>query len=1236
MTPVEAAVYMGVKNVLFVYEAMQSYTTCQRGNASLGEALVPCYPTTSQGLPQYLMPFESSYFMQTSFSVGGGGVAYPAGYTDAVVEALDHIASSVGVLFDDFIDDVPHLHQLQNISRVVGGIGKDVFLCLYTSELAELGPTGLSPFLKAANRPMLWMWDRAAINNLTAHWEAFEAAMEYAGGEFKPMLGLYMFDYSGGATVTRRGLPMPEDLMNKQLEVALSLLRSGRAHDVILLGSPIVDLPLQAVQQSRAWAAQHHNEPINVTAGRSGIQPLKSDDGVILPAAALALLSLMQPASAKLAALKAPFMGWNSFLYGNGSTIYGVPNETEVLGKGGLLEGFKENLMPSGYQYFVIDGGWGLPDVVDRWGRPLPAPAIYPSQSFKKVGDAVNQAGGKFGIWWMHGVPRGAVARKLPVKGTSYTADQVVEGAQHRDLCTPVAAWGCDQRDIPGASHQGNVSSAAACCAICKQTPNCTAWSWNSGYKNTGCYPKYDCAGGRKNSGCTSGFADGVMKPACSWTSPPLNYKLNTSHPGAKAYYASLVELWQEWGVSLVKIDCIFGVNMQLQDITLFSRVLSESSSTFVLSLSPQGGDHADIQAVKELATCARITGDFHRNWHQTFGHFAAAATLANETGNGFFLDLDLLPFGFEAGYPPNEPPWTPGRGMPFWQPVRRTIMSLWTMASSPLQYSGDMRTGSVDPRFPSRHYWSKELAGLLTNSAVLAAHQDLRKGKQLSVAADNSTIVWLGQSAADPSTRYVGIFNIWCGNPRVADPPCPVLPGSNGTNITQTSLSLPSLGCDKSALYRVSNLWNASASSPAAIVKGDAIMVVNTPHLDVTLLKFEKQQILKSDDDVTIDNSKDRTLGPGGAIVNGHDGSVRFFNGSFYYHALSYDDCIEQPEGCSSHCGSCCGYTLNHSVAVFVNRRGLAQDGWELAARDVLPLPKGNASSGGRGVIFRPKALRNPRTGRWHLFWANNLATASAPGPLGPFTSHGQVNVSTGQAGDFDIMESGGLAYIAYTSHGVIHVEQLTADWLHSTGNAVSNFHSNTENEAPQIFERQLLNGSSVFYLLYGRFCCFCTEGSGVFVHSAAHPLGPWAYRGEVGCRSGDEPHHSPLTQGCWAREHEQSILHAQLSGVIKTPGGQYVLAADRWQQAKDHRKSHDPQAWTPLSFNADGSIAKLTLPARFKLRGMMTDSLKTDDDGGTCATVAWPAQLYNACARTVTDHRCRRVDNELAAGGA
>jgi hypothetical protein len=31
------------------------------------------------------------------------------------------------------------------------------------------------------------------------------------------------------------------------------------------------------------------------------------------------------------------------------------------------------------------------------------------------------------------------------------------------------------------------------------------------------------------------------------------------------------------------------------------------------------------------------------------------------------------------------------------------------------------------------------------------------------------------------------------------------------------------------------------------------------------------------------------------------------------------------------------------------------------------------------------------------------------------------------------------------------------------------------------------------------------------------------------------------------------------------------------RWQQAPDHLKGHEPQYWTPLYFNSDGSITKI-----------------------------------------------------------
>ena len=55
--------------------------------------------------------------------------------------------------------------------------------------------------------------------------------------------------------------------------------------------------------------------------------------------------------------------------------------------------------------------------------------------------------------------------------------------------------------------------------------------------------------------------------------------------------------------MDLVKIDCIFGVNMHLDDIRLFSQVMRESPREFVLSLSPQGGSPADIQAVSPTAS---------------------------------------------------------------------------------------------------------------------------------------------------------------------------------------------------------------------------------------------------------------------------------------------------------------------------------------------------------------------------------------------------------------------------------------------------------------------------------------------------------------------------------------------------------------------------------------------------------------------------------------------------------
>ena len=151
ITPTEAALYMGLRSALFVYEEQASYTLCRRGDNTTGS--YPCYPTTQAELPKYMLPFESAYFQQTAFSISGGGVSYPGNYTDAVIAAMPN--SSVGVIYDDFAFDECHLELLQSMSRRMDELGgKDVFLVVYAFELAAMGPGGLKPFLAAATPAM--------------------------------------------------------------------------------------------------------------------------------------------------------------------------------------------------------------------------------------------------------------------------------------------------------------------------------------------------------------------------------------------------------------------------------------------------------------------------------------------------------------------------------------------------------------------------------------------------------------------------------------------------------------------------------------------------------------------------------------------------------------------------------------------------------------------------------------------------------------------------------------------------------------------------------------------------------------------------------------------------------------------------------------------------------------------------------------------------------------------------
>ncbi len=256
-------------------------------------------------------------------------------------------------------------------------------------------------------------------------------------------------------------------------------------------------------------------------------------------------------------------------------------------------------------------------------------------------------------------------------------------------------------------------------------------------------------------------------------------------------------------------------------------------------------------------------------------------------------------------------------------------------------------------------------------------------------------------------------------------------------------------------------------------------------------------------------------------------------------------------------------------------------------------------------GTLFRPAAVYNPNTREYVLWWNYvhpngtyaGYAAATSPTPEGPFVQRRtNVNITYEradiQAGDFHLfVDDDGTGYVLYSAAFYITVEQLTPDFLGTTGVMFDGFRGNQSEwgfEAPVMFKR-----GSLYYLLFGPFCCFCYQGSGIRVYTAPHPLGPYTPQGEdIACSStgagelaapvGDGPVPTP-GQGClFYAEDQVSATRAQQNFVVEvatsTGDTVYLWTGDRWMQSPDGLKGHEPQFWVPLTFDAQGRIERVS----------------------------------------------------------
>jgi hypothetical protein len=220
----------------------------------------------------------------------------------------------------------------------------------------------------------------------------------------------------------------------------------------------------------------------------------------------------------------------------------------------------------------------------------------------------------------------------------------------------------------------------------------------------------------------------------CSWN--PDMYGVDMSKPGAQAYYDSLIKLVATWDVDFIKVDDLSRPYHQAE-IEAIRQAIDKTGRPILFSTSPGATPLSAGSNISQNANLWRISDDFWDNWKSLLEQFQRLHDWTPFRIPGAWPDADMLPLGaVKFGRPTN---FTPNE--------QYTLMTLWSIARSPLIYGGDM--SKTDPLTLS----------LLTNDEVLAVNQHSQNNRQLFRTADG-LVAWIADVPGGGGDKYLAVFN--------------------------------------------------------------------------------------------------------------------------------------------------------------------------------------------------------------------------------------------------------------------------------------------------------------------------------------------------------------------------------------------------------------------------------------------------------------------------------------------
>lgn len=221
----------------------------------------------------------------------------------------------------------------------------------------------------------------------------------------------------------------------------------------------------------------------------------------------------------------------------------------------------------------------------------------------------------------------------------------------------------------------------------------------------------------------------------CPWNSDM--YGVDMTKPGAQDYYDSVFRLIASWDVDFVKVDDIARpYHRNEPEIEAVRRAIDRSGRAMVLSLSPGETALTAADHVTRHANMWRISDDFWDEWPLLLSQFKRLADWAPHLRPGAWPDADMLPLGLLA---------MGERRTRFTPDEQRTMMTLWSIARSPLIMGGDLR--ALDDA----------TLALLTNDEVLAVNQHSSGGRELF--RNERSAAWTARGPK--GERYLALFNL-------------------------------------------------------------------------------------------------------------------------------------------------------------------------------------------------------------------------------------------------------------------------------------------------------------------------------------------------------------------------------------------------------------------------------------------------------------------------------------------